>query len=66
VGAKSFNLASALVPPNYNLGDYHSLAATPHGFATVTVQGVPLVKDAPRIEGNTGVMVADVELEADD
>lgn len=66
VGAKSFNLASALVPPNYNLGDYHSLAATPRGFATVTVQGVPLVKDAPRIDGNTGVIVADVEVENDD
>ena len=66
VGAKSFNLASALVPPNYNLGDYHSLAATPRGFATVTVQGAPLAKDAPRIVGNTGVIVADVELENND
>jgi hypothetical protein len=63
VGAESFNLASALVPPSYNLGDYHSLASTPRGYATVTVQGVPLRKDAPRIDGNTGVMVGDVEVE---
>jgi hypothetical protein len=66
VGAESFNLASALVPPNFNLGDYHSLAATPHGFATATVQGVPLVKNAPPIDGNTGVIVGDVKVEGDD
>jgi hypothetical protein len=35
IGAKSFNLASALVPPSYNVGDYHSLAATPDGFTTM-------------------------------
>ena len=63
VGAKSFNLASALVPPNYNVGDYHSLATTPDGFTTVTVQGLPLVEDAPHIVGNTGVLVTDVDVE---
>jgi len=66
LGAKVFNLASALVPPNYNLGDYQALAPTRDGFAIVTVQGTPLVNRAPQITGNTGVIVTDVEVDSRD
>lgn len=42
------------------IGDCQTIAVTPAGFTTATVQGQPLVAGAPPIAGDTGVMVADV------
>jgi len=63
VGASWFNQATALVAPQYFLGDYQNIVADPGvngGFVSVTVQGQPLPggSQGPSITGNTGVLVA--------
>jgi hypothetical protein len=64
LGAAWWNLASALRGSGgfsgYFVGDYQALAAAPNGFATATVQGQPLVPGAPPVNGDNGVMVANV------
>jgi hypothetical protein len=64
IGAAWWNLASGLRGSGgfsgYFVGDYQALAAAPGGFTTATVQGEPLVPDAPSIDGKNGVMVARV------
>lgn len=65
VGAAGWNLGSGLRGSGgfsgIFVGDYQSIAATPDGFTTATVQGRPLVAGAPPIAGDTGVMVANID-----
>jgi hypothetical protein len=63
VGASWFNQFTALVPPQYFLGDYQNIVPDPAangGFVSVTVQGQPLPggSQGPPITGATGVIVA--------
>jgi hypothetical protein len=45
-----------------DVGDYHSLAATPAGFNTIAPEGPAIVSDSntPSITGDTGIIVADI------
>jgi hypothetical protein len=65
LGATSWNIGSGLRGTGgfsgIFVGDYQSIAATPDGFTTATVQGTPLVAGAPPIAGATGVMVAEID-----
>lgn len=65
LGAASWNLASGIRGSGgfsgYFVGDYQSLAPTRDGFTTATVQGEPLATGAPPINGDTGVMIANID-----
>ena len=66
LGASAWNLGSGIRGSGgfsgYFVGDYQALAPTPGGYTTATVQGEPLEAGAPPIHGNTGVMVANVDI----
>jgi hypothetical protein len=66
LGAAAWNLASGLRGTGgfsgYFVGDYQALAPTPGGFTTATVQGQPVVAGAPPVDGNTGVMIGNVDV----
>ena len=69
LGAAAWNIGSGLRGSGgfsgIFVGDYQSIAATPDGFTTATVQGQPLVAGAPPLDGDTGVMVANVDIGGD-
>ena len=64
VGPRWWNLASGARGTGgfsgYFIGDYQSLAATPTGFTSATVQGQRLSGHGPHVTGDTGVMIADI------
>jgi hypothetical protein len=62
VGAPWWNVFSL------DVGDYHSLAATPSGYTTIAPEGVALVADVhnPSIIGEDGNVVADIRLTDED
>jgi hypothetical protein len=66
LGASTWNIGSGLRGSGgfsgIFIGDYQSIAATPDGFTTATVQGQPFVADAPPIAGDTGVMLANIDV----
>ena len=70
IGPRSWNLAKALRGSGgfsgYFVGDYQSIAPTPGGFTTVTVQGPALGRERPAIRGANGVIVAGIRVEAPD
>jgi hypothetical protein len=61
VGAPWWNLFSL------DVGDYHSLAATPSGYVTIAPEGVALVPDVhtPSIVGQAGDVVAEIRTDAE-
>ena len=68
IGPRSWNLASGLRGSGgfsgYFVGDYQSIAPTPAGFTSVTVQGPPIggAAKAPKIAGANGVMVGSIRI----